>query len=52
MWMNPVPDDDKRPVSVPPALATALGLTALVVVAIGVYPNAFARLGDLASLTR
>jgi NADH-quinone oxidoreductase subunit N len=52
MWMNPVPDDDRTPVSVPPALAAALGLTAIVVVAIGVYPQAFARLGDLASLTQ
>ena len=51
MWMNPVPDEDRTPVRIPPALATALGLTALVVVAIGIYPNAFARLGDLASLT-
>ena len=51
MWMNPVPDDDRTPVRVPPALATALGLTAAVVIAIGVYPQAFARLGDLASLT-
>ena len=51
MWMNPVPDEDRTPVRIPPALATALGLTAAVVVAIGIYPNAFARLGDLASLT-
>ena len=50
MWMNPVPDDDRTPVRVPPALGAALGLCALVVVAIGVYPNAFARLGDLAAL--
>jgi NADH-quinone oxidoreductase subunit N len=50
MWMRPVPDDDRTPIRVPPALAAALGLTAAVVVAIGVYPNAFARLGDLAHL--
>jgi NADH-quinone oxidoreductase subunit N len=52
MWMNPVPDDDRTPVRVPPALGAALGLTAIVVLAIGVYPQVFARLGDLASLTR
>ena len=52
MWMSPVPDEDRTPVRVPPALATALGLTAIVTIAIGVYPQAFARLGDLASLTR
>ncbi len=50
MWMRPVPDDDRTPVRVPPALGAALGITAVVVVAIGVYPQAFARLGDLARL--
>jgi NADH-quinone oxidoreductase subunit N len=52
MWMSPAPDDDRTPVRVPPALATALGITAAAVVALGVYPQALARLGDLASLTR
>ena len=52
MWMSPVPDGDRRPVRVPPSLAAALGLCALVVVAIGVYPQAFARMGDVASLLR
>ncbi|MDP8976279.1 MAG: NADH-quinone oxidoreductase subunit N [Actinomycetota bacterium] len=50
MWMRPVPDDDVTPVRVPPALGAALAITALAVVAIGVYPQAFARLGDLAEL--
>src|SRR5438132_482201 len=52
MWMSPVPDGDRRPVRVPPSLAAALGLCALVVVAIGVYPQAVARMGDVASLLR
>ena len=52
MWMSPVPDEDRTPVRVPPALGAALGLTALVVIALGVYPQAVARLGDLASLAR
>jgi NADH-quinone oxidoreductase subunit N len=52
MWMNPAPDDDRSAIRVPPALSAALGLTAIVTIAIGVYPQAFARLGDLASLTR
>jgi NADH-quinone oxidoreductase subunit N len=51
MWMSPTPDDDRTPVRIPPALATALGITAVAVVALGVYPQALARLGDLASLT-
>jgi NADH-quinone oxidoreductase subunit N len=50
MWMNPVPDGDVTPVRVPPALTAALGISLAVVVAIGVYPQAFARLGDVASL--
>jgi NADH-quinone oxidoreductase subunit N len=48
MWMNPVPDEDRTPIRVPPALATSIGICVLVVVAIGVYPQAFAKLGDLA----
>ena len=50
MWMSPVPDGDRTPIRVPAPLITALGITALVVVVIGVYPQAFARFGDLASL--
>jgi len=50
MWMNPVPDDDRTPVRVPAPLVTALGITAAVVIVIGVYPQAFANFGDLASL--
>ncbi|MDQ3897573.1 MAG: NADH-quinone oxidoreductase subunit N [Actinomycetota bacterium] len=50
MWMSPVPDGDRTPIRVPAPLITALGITAVVVVAIGVYPQAFARFGDLASL--
>jgi NADH-quinone oxidoreductase subunit N len=50
MWMNPVPDGDKTPIAVPTSLVTALGITAAVVVVIGVYPQAFAHFGDLASL--
>jgi len=52
MWMTPVPDDDRTPIAVPAPLIAALGITASVVVAIGIYPQAFARFGDLASLVR
>jgi NADH-quinone oxidoreductase subunit N len=51
MWMRPVPDEDRSPIQVPAPLAAALGLTAVMVVAVGVYPQAIARLGDLAHLT-
>src|SRR3954452_3203557 len=49
MWMNPVPDGDRPPIRVPASLQAALALTALVVVAIGIYPQLFAHLGDVAS---
>ncbi|MGH9282180.1 MAG: NADH-quinone oxidoreductase subunit N [Acidimicrobiales bacterium] len=51
MWMRPVPDEDRSPIPVPAPLAAALGLTAVMVVAVGIYPQAIARLGDLAHLT-
>jgi NADH-quinone oxidoreductase subunit N len=51
MWMNPVPDEDRTPIRVPPALGVALGLTAAVVVAVGVYPELFAHFGDLATFS-
>jgi len=50
MWMTPVPDDDRTPVAVPAPLIAALGITVSVVLAIGIYPQAFARLGELAKL--
>ncbi|HEX2043289.1 MAG TPA: NADH-quinone oxidoreductase subunit N [Acidimicrobiales bacterium] len=50
MWMTPVPDGDRTPIAVPAPLVLALGVTAVVVIGIGVYPQAFARFGDLASL--
>ena len=52
MWMSPVPDDDRRPIQVPPSLVAALGICSVFVLAIGVYPQAFAHLGDLASLVK
>jgi NADH-quinone oxidoreductase subunit N len=52
MWMSPVPDGDRTPIKVPTPLVTALGICAVVVVAVGVYPQLFGRFGDLASLVR
>ncbi len=52
MWTAPVPDDDRTPIRVPAALATSMGICCLVVVALGVYPQAFAHLGNLAKLAR
>jgi NADH-quinone oxidoreductase subunit N len=50
MWMSPVPDDDRTPISVPPPLWAALAICVVVTLAIGIYPQAFAHLGDLARL--
>ena len=50
MWFGSVPDGDRTPIRVPAALATSLAICVVVVVALGVYPQAFARLGDLAHL--
>ncbi len=52
MWMSPVPDGDRTPIRVPPALGAAMALCAALVIAIGVLPQTFARLGDLAALVR
>ena len=52
MWMNPVPDGDKTPVRVPPALALSMAVCLLLVLAMGVDGQPFARLGELASLVR
>jgi NADH-quinone oxidoreductase subunit N len=52
MWMGEVPDGDVTPIRVPPALATALAITFIVTVAVGVYPPILAKLGDVATLTR
>ena len=47
-----MPDGDTARIRVPTPLAAALAITAVSVIAIGVYPQVFARLGDLASLAR
>ena len=51
MWMRPVPDDDRTPVRVPVPVAAALGITTVITVVVGIFPNLFAHLGDLANFT-
>ena len=50
MWMRPVPDGDRREIKFPPSLAAAMGLCALGVVAVGVYPSLITNIVDLGSL--
>jgi NADH-quinone oxidoreductase subunit N len=51
MWMRPVPDGDLRPVHVPAPVGAALGITTTVTIVVGIFPNLFAHLGDLANFT-
>jgi NADH-quinone oxidoreductase subunit N len=51
MWMRPAPDEDRTPVRVPTPIGLALALTSATTIVIGVFPNFFAHVGDLASLT-
>jgi hypothetical protein len=39
MWMDPVPDGDRTPVRVPPAIRSLLALTAVATLAVGIYPG-------------
>ncbi|HVE94786.1 MAG TPA: NADH-quinone oxidoreductase subunit N [Acidimicrobiales bacterium] len=50
MWMSPVPDGDVTPVTIPPALSMALAITAVITVAVGVYPPILTKLGNVAIL--
>ncbi len=50
MWFHPVPDGmETTPIRTPVALNAALGVCAIVVMVVGVYPQLFARLGELAA---
>jgi NADH-quinone oxidoreductase subunit N len=51
MWMRPPPDDNRSAVAVPTPVSAALGITVVLTVILGVFPNLFAHLGDLANLT-
>jgi NADH-quinone oxidoreductase subunit N len=49
MWFRPAPADGGGTARVPVALGAAIALPATLILAIGVYPNLFARLGELAT---
>ena len=52
MWMRPVPAGaDVAPVRIPMPVQLALAITAVTTIVIGILPNLFAHVGDLASLT-
>jgi NADH-quinone oxidoreductase subunit N len=43
------PTEETAPIRIPPALSGAIGLTAAITVVVGVYPQIFARIGELAT---
>jgi NADH-quinone oxidoreductase subunit N len=48
MWFRTAEGAEREPLRIPPALAGAIGLTVAVTVVVGVYPELFARVGELA----
>jgi NADH-quinone oxidoreductase subunit N len=48
MWFKPTPDGDITPIHIPLALRAALAISVVAVVAVGVYPQLVARVGDMA----
>ncbi len=46
MWADEVPDGDRTPVRVPPALLSAIAITVIVTVAFGVLPQAVGHFTD------
>jgi NADH-quinone oxidoreductase subunit N len=50
IWFHPVPDGiDPSPLQIPVALNAAIGICAAIVLVVGVYPQVFARIGELAA---
>jgi NADH-quinone oxidoreductase subunit N len=49
MWFDPVPDGDVTPISIPLSLRAAVVITAVLTLAIGVYPGLVTRLSDSSS---
>ena len=49
MWFRPAPADGGGTAGVPVALGAAIALPSAMILAIGIYPNLFARLGELAT---
>jgi NADH-quinone oxidoreductase subunit N len=47
MFFSPATIEDRSPIRVPTALLTGIGLSMVLVVTVGVYPQLFARLGEL-----
>jgi len=46
MWMEPVPDGDVTPIKVPPAIRSAIVLTAVATLVLGIYPSAVGHFSE------
>jgi NADH-quinone oxidoreductase subunit N len=48
MWFHEPAGEDRSVIRIPPALGGAIAITVIVTVVIGIYPQIFARVGELA----
>ena len=48
MWFNEPATEDRSRIVIPPALGGAIAITVVVTVIVGIYPQVFARVGELA----
>jgi NADH-quinone oxidoreductase subunit N len=47
MWADDVPDGDKTPIRVPPSLFAALGITVVVTLLFGIFPQALGHFTEV-----
>jgi len=47
MWFRPLATEDRRPLTFPQPLVVAMGITAVIVVLVGIYPQIFGHVADL-----
>nr|WP_249420635.1 NADH-quinone oxidoreductase subunit N [Rhabdothermincola salaria] len=50
MWMDDAPDGDVTPIRVPPSLVAAVSITAVLTLAVGVFPRAFTHFTESVTL--
>ena len=48
MWFSDADAEDRSPIRIPPALAGAIAITAVTTIVIGIYPQLFAKVGEMA----
>jgi len=48
MWIRPLASEDRTPIRIPQPLLVAIGLMGAVVLVVGIYPQIFAKIGEVA----